>query len=258
MADTAHHTCTRIEDVRDMFFPGTPLAFADAFASAQPHDKIVVHIPARANSTRIGNKNIRPLNGLPLLAYTVLMARAMGADRIILNTDSEAYCRVGEMYGAECPFVRPAALSGNATPPGLASYYAARMVLAEGYPAGYWIDMYPTSPLRSLATMRRFLHVLKKAGTCVSANAIPTPATQVYLPERGTAPVPLQHDGARHFYKPTGSFVGQHLDHTKRFWKQYEAITDPLELLDIDTEDDWNLAETVLREGHFDFGVPIP
>ena len=171
------------EAVRDLYFPDTPISFEENFTSGKKHDKIVAHIPARANSVRVKDKNIRKLNGLPLIAYSIIIARKMGVDRVVLNTDSEEYCRIGKQYGAECLFIRPAELSKDDIAPGLASYYAARKVLEEGYPAGYWIDLYPTSPFRSLSTMKRFLDILRKAGTCISTCIVQPPAKQVYLPD---------------------------------------------------------------------------
>jgi N-acylneuraminate cytidylyltransferase len=246
-----------IEAVRDLFFPDTPIPFEEYLTSGQNHDKIVAHIPARANSVRVKDKNIRKLNGLPLIAYSIIIAREMGADRIILNTDSEEYCCIGEQYGAECLFIRPAELSRDDISPGLASYYATRKVLEDGYPAGYWVDMYPTSPFRSLSTMKRFLDTLRKAGTCISITTIQPPARQVYMPDKGSTPVDLIYDDNRFFYKPTGTFIGQNLDHKQRFWKQYQTIVDPIELIDIDTEQDWELAESILENNLFDFGVEI-
>lgn len=246
-----------LEDVRDAFFPGTPVAHSSNFTSGRPHNKVVVHIGARSGSSRIKDKNIRELNGIPLLGYSILVAKAMGADRVILNTDSEEYCRIGERFGAECPFLRPPALCQSRVSPGLASYYAIRKLLEEGYPVGYWIEMYPTSPFRSVPTMKRHIRTLKKAGTCTVVNRIPAPPNTVYLQKDSLEPAPLDYAGGLVFYKALGTFLGSALDAGRIHWRQYEAVTDPIELIDIDTEADWRLAENVVTSGLYDFGVAL-
>lgn len=252
---SAQHMTT-FADVRDRFFPGTPVDYAENFAD-DAHDKLVVHIGARAGSTRIRDKNVRKLNGIPLIGYTILVAQALGADRVILNTDSEEYCRLGESLGAECPFVRPEELARETVSPGLASYYAARKLLADGYPVGYWVEMYPTSPFRNAGTIRGYLDKIREAGTCVAVNRIPAPPRRAYAPGRA-APLPLDYADGQVFYKATGSFLGYALDAAKRRWRHHEAILDPIELIDIDTEADWRLAETVLAANLYDFGVDLP
>ncbi|AMK10075.1 cytidylyltransferase domain-containing protein [Pseudodesulfovibrio indicus] len=244
------------EDVRDRFFPGTPVSYAENFTDNAVHDKLVVHIGARAGSTRIRDKNVRRLGGIPLIGYTILAARALGADRVILNTDSEEYCRIGEAFGAECPFIRPGELARPDVSPGLASYYAARKVLQEGYPAGYWVEMYPTSPFRNGATLRRYVEVLRGAGSCVAVNRITPPPGRVYAP--GGRSVSLDRDQGLVFYKATGTFLGYALDADKRFWRHHEIIRNPVELIDIDTDRDWELAESILAAGAYDFGMELP
>lgn len=243
-------------DVRDRFFPGTPVPYAANFRSGAAHDKLVVHIGARAGSVRILDKNIRKLGGVPLIGYAILAARGMGADRVILNTDSEEYRSIGESFGAECPFARPEELARAEVSPGLASYYAARKVLEEGYPAGYWVEMYPTSPFRNVPTLRRYAEVLRKAGNCVAVNRISPPPDRAYSGDGSS--VPLDRAGGLVFYKATGTFLGYALDAGRMFWRHHEIIRDPVELIDIDTESDWELAETILAAKLYDFGMELP
>lgn len=74
--------------------------------------RILVTIAARGGSKGIKGKNIRPLNGLPLIAYTIRQAKRWGkAARIIVSTDSPAIAAVARRHGAEVPFMRPAALA---------------------------------------------------------------------------------------------------------------------------------------------------
>ena len=77
----------------------------------------VALIPARSGSKRVVGKNIRPLGGHPLLAYTVSAARDSGvfAD-VIVSTDAESIAEIARYYGAEVPFLRPRELAGDLSP----------------------------------------------------------------------------------------------------------------------------------------------
>ena len=69
---------------------------------------IIAVIPARANSKGVPNKNILPLNNIPLIAYSIKAAqKSRYIDRIIVSTDSEEYANISREYGAETPFLRP-------------------------------------------------------------------------------------------------------------------------------------------------------
>jgi CMP-N,N'-diacetyllegionaminic acid synthase len=116
----------------------------------------VALIPARSGSSRIADKNIRQLRGHPLLAYSICSARQSGIfDAVVLATDSERYAEIGRHYGAEVPFIRPAAIS-TATSPDIDWVELTLARLAE---AGHQFDAFsilrPTSPFRKPATILR-------------------------------------------------------------------------------------------------------
>ena len=74
--------------------------------------KILAIIPARSGSKGLVNKNIKNLNGKPLIAYTIEAAKKSNIfDQIIVTTDSEKYATISRQYGAEVPFLRPSKLS---------------------------------------------------------------------------------------------------------------------------------------------------
>jgi CMP-N,N'-diacetyllegionaminic acid synthase len=78
---------------------------------------IVALIPARAGSKRVPDKNIRPLAGHPLIAYTVAAALDSGIfTDVIVSTDSQHYAEIVKYYGAEVPFLRPDTLAGDQSP----------------------------------------------------------------------------------------------------------------------------------------------
>ncbi|MEJ2168279.1 MAG: hypothetical protein P8X90_22395 [Desulfobacterales bacterium] len=78
---------------------------------------IVALIPARSGSKRVPDKNIRPLAGHPVIAYTI--AAALGSEifsEVIVSTDSSKYAEISDYYGAQVPFLRPTELSGDRSP----------------------------------------------------------------------------------------------------------------------------------------------
>lgn len=74
--------------------------------------KIMALILARGGSTGVPGKNIKPINGKPLLTYTVEVANASRyINKVVVATDSQQIKKVAEASGAEVPFMRPEDMS---------------------------------------------------------------------------------------------------------------------------------------------------
>jgi CMP-N-acetylneuraminic acid synthetase len=70
--------------------------------------EILAIIPARSGSKGLPDKNILPLDGKPMIAYSIELALASKLiTRVIVSTDSEQYMEIAREYGAETPFIRP-------------------------------------------------------------------------------------------------------------------------------------------------------
>jgi N-acylneuraminate cytidylyltransferase len=118
--------------------------------------RAVALIPARAGSKRVPDKNIRPLAGHPLIAYTIAAARESGVfTDIVVSTDSEAYADVARHYGADVPFLRPAAIAGDHSPDIEWVEHALQRLAAEGREYDCFSLLRPTSPFRRAATIVR-------------------------------------------------------------------------------------------------------
>jgi CMP-N,N'-diacetyllegionaminic acid synthase len=77
----------------------------------------IAFVPARSGSERVAGKNVRPLGGHPLLAYAIATARASGVfERVVCSTDSEEIAEIARWYGADVPFLRPAAYATSTSP----------------------------------------------------------------------------------------------------------------------------------------------
>jgi CMP-N-acetylneuraminic acid synthetase len=111
---------------------------------------ILGFIPARGGSRSIPGKNLVPLAGKPLLAYTCDAAlRSKRLTRTILSTDDEEIVRVGKACGVEVPFRRPADLAGDETPMiEVVRHAVGWFTDHEGYSADLVAVLQPTSPLR--------------------------------------------------------------------------------------------------------------
>ena len=76
--------------------------------------RVLALIPARGGSKGIKDKNITPLCGKPLIAYSVLAAKnSRYIDDVVVTTDSERIAETAKAYGAEVPFLRPAELASD-------------------------------------------------------------------------------------------------------------------------------------------------
>jgi CMP-N,N'-diacetyllegionaminic acid synthase len=123
---------------------------------ARQSPSVVALIPARSGSKRVKDKNIRPLGGHPVLAYTIAAAVDSGVfDAVVVSTDSERYAEIARHYGAEIPFLRPPELSGERSPDIELVEYTLRTLAEAGRPYDCFSILRPTSPFRKPETIRR-------------------------------------------------------------------------------------------------------
>jgi CMP-N,N'-diacetyllegionaminic acid synthase len=119
-------------------------------------DRVIALIPARAGSKRVRDKNVRPLGGHPLLAYSIAAARQCGVfSAVLVSTDSEEYARVAAHYGAEVPFLRPVELAGDLSPDIEWIDFTLRNLERGGRGYDFFSILRPTSPFRLPATIQR-------------------------------------------------------------------------------------------------------
>lgn len=107
-------------------------------------------IPARSGSKRLPDKNIKELNGLPLMAYSIQAAlKSRKFSHVMVSTDSQLYAKVAMEHGAEVPFLRDATTATDTA----SSWDMIREVLRKYKELGEEFDtvtlLQPTSPLRS-------------------------------------------------------------------------------------------------------------
>jgi CMP-N,N'-diacetyllegionaminic acid synthase len=116
----------------------------------------VALIPARQGSKRVPGKNVRLLNGHPMLAYTVAAAIESGVfESVMVSTDSDVIAGIAQHYGAEVPFLRPAEYAGDTSPDIEWLEHMLGELRRQGRRWDCFSLLRPTSPFRTAATIQR-------------------------------------------------------------------------------------------------------
>ena len=129
--------------------------------------KVLALIPARGGSKGLPGKNIRPMCGKPLIAWTIEKSKASKyVDMTLVTTDCRVILDVARQYGANVPFMRPVELATDRS----STYDAIRHALEylreeEGETFDYIVLLEPTSPLREDDDIDKMLeHLSAKSG----------------------------------------------------------------------------------------------
>jgi CMP-N,N'-diacetyllegionaminic acid synthase len=110
---------------------------------------VVALIPARSGSKGVPHKNVRPLGGYPLLAWSVAAClRSSGIGRTIVSSDSEEYAQTARAFGAEAPFLRPADISADSSVDYDFIVHALDWLAAGGEEPEFIVHIRPTTPFR--------------------------------------------------------------------------------------------------------------
>ncbi len=140
--------------------------------------KILAIIPARAGSKGLKDKNIKLLNDMPLIAYSIKAAiETQLFNEVMVSTDSELYKNIALEYGASVPFLRSQSNSNDSA----SSWDVVREVLSKYRDLGYEFDkvmlLQPTSPLRDAQDIIGAFDMLKKfnANSVVSVCEVSHP-----------------------------------------------------------------------------------
>ena len=210
--------------------------------------KNIAIIPARAGSKGLPDKNIKLLNGKPLLQYSVEAALGSGCfDKVMVSTDSEKYAEIAREAGAEVPFLRSAYTSTDKA----SSWDMVEEVL-DGYERlGWTFDTFcllqPTSPMRTAAvvSMTELEHPLSWCGLLGQEDSL-----DGFIKKSGTA----QRQAQDIYYRPNGAIYIAAIpefmrDHFLYRAGSYAYIMPKERSIDIDTEFDFKLAEFMMTTG---------
>lgn len=139
--------------------------------------KIIATILARGGSKGLPNKNIKPMLGKPLLAYTIDHAKSSQyLDEIVVSTDDKAIAKVVNKFGIKTPFLRPKELARDDSPSADAVIHALDWFKKEGREFDVLVLLEPTSPLRKTTdidnAIKLFVDNYEKADTLLCLGEI--------------------------------------------------------------------------------------
>lgn len=129
--------------------------------------RIIAFIFARGGSKGLPDKNIKMLNGKPLIAWSIEHAKSVKrVDRVIVSTDSEKIARIAREYGAEVPFMRPAELATDDSPEWLSWQHGLKYLEnTDGCLPDLMLSIPTTAPLRNVNDIDKVIDEYKKSDT---------------------------------------------------------------------------------------------
>lgn len=237
--------------------------------------EVLALIPARGGSKSIPRKNILKFAGEPLIAYSIAAGLAAETiSRVIVSTDDDETAAIAREYGAEVPYTRPEAISGDETPDLPVFKHALEWLKSnEDYLPDIIVQLRPTSPFRKKEHIDRAVWSLIERPEAdsirticipfqnpfkmwkIDANGYLQPLIDIDLPE----PYNLPRQALPEVYWQTGYVDAAWVDTIL----QKDSMTGerilPLvigadEWIDIDSPDDWRRAERLLESGEISLG----
>lgn len=223
----------------------------------------LVIIPARGGSKGIPHKNIKPLNGKPLIYYTIDVARAIAPDdNICVSTDDDEIIKCVEKYNLKVPFVRPAELATDTAGTYEVLLHALNFYEKQRKQFGNIILLQNTSPFRTAENVKEALRLYSDQIDMV-VSVKETTSNPYYncfeeddngflkiskgnglFTRRQDVPKAYEYNGAIYVINPK-SLKEKTLG---KFTKRIKYVMDDLHSVDLDNMIDWKFAEFVITE----------
>ena len=217
-------------------------------------------IPCRGGSKRLPRKNIRLLNGKPLIGYTIdaAMASCNLTHHIVSSEDTEII-EVAKKLGGNVPFKRPVDISGDNIRNTDTMLHAAEYFISQfGYNPDAVVLLQPTSPFRRSIDIDNAIEKFyaSDANTCVSVTG-PHKKRDVVLKRMDMASGRLldyrENDDNPGYYKYNAAIYVVNFDYLKKF-RSFTSknetcyIMEEINSIDIDTELDFVMAEAIIKK----------
>lgn len=229
--------------------------------------KNIAIIPARGGSKRIPHKNIRNFCGRPMIAWSIEAAKSSDLfDHIIVSTDDIEIAEVAKAWGAEIPFMRPAALSNDYVGTGPVVKHALNWVIENLGEPEFVCTIYATAPfIRSIDLINGWqLMIDQESEIAFTVTSFPFPIQRaikitengrigMFQPEhyktRSQDLEPAYHDAGQFYWARTQAVLNE----ISAFSEAAVPLILPrYRVQDIDTIEDWHRAELmfkVLKDG---------
>jgi len=128
--------------------------------------KYIALICARGGSKGLPGKNIKSLDGTPLIGWSINIAKQIDRiSRIIVSTDSKKIAKIATEHGAEVPFIRPTDLAADDSPEWLVWRHAINHMENQGEKIDSIVVLPATAPLRSIRDVNKCIDLFEKGGT---------------------------------------------------------------------------------------------
>ncbi len=232
--------------------------------------KVLGLITARGGSKGLPGKNIKLLDGVPLIGHTIKSALESRAfDRLILSCDDQKIIEVAESFGCEAPFVRPAEFATDtATHLSVLAHAVNWLTSNQQYQPDYVMILQPTAPLRQAFHICEAIELIASTGadSVISVVEVPkpyNPFNQMIKDREGrlrlcfTDQPIYRRTGRRQEYPTTYHSVGLIYLFKSSLLTQPEPnlygeatlpyLIDEKYIADIDTLSDWKVAEQKLE-----------
>lgn len=221
--------------------------------------KVLYLIPARGGSKGIPHKNIKLLNGKPLIQYSIEVARQLAEDDdICLSTDDVEIKNVAEKLGLKVPFLRPDYLASDTATTSDVIVHALEFYEKQDVHYDVVILLQPTSPLRTVQNVKdcialysdEYDMVTTVKESCVSA-VLCCENTDGYL-EKVIGKSNVRRQDAERLYEYNGAVYVINAQAVKEkglggFTKIQKCVMDEEHSVDIDTLLDWRFCEMLLK-----------
>ena len=226
--------------------------------------KRIAVIPARSGSKRIPGKNTKIFCGKPMLAYSIEAALSSGMfDMVMVSTDSEQTAELAKSFGAEVPFLRSEATSNDYAIDRDVQNEVLSELKKRGLEFDQMVYIYPCAPFVTAKRLCEAVEKLEKTGASMVfpvAQYSDNPIRAYYIDENGfiKAKWPeyskMRSQDLPVLYHDCGQFYAFNLDmfyDEENYRKSWVPLVIPEEeAQDIDTVDDWKIAEQKYRALH--------
>ncbi|HBB01241.1 MAG TPA: acylneuraminate cytidylyltransferase family protein [Porphyromonadaceae bacterium] len=221
--------------------------------------KILYVIPARGGSKGVPHKNIKLLNGKPLIYYSIDVARQLTTDdHICVSTDDEEIIKVVENYGLKVPFIRPSHLATDTATTNDVLIHAINFYEAKGDFYDVVVLLQPTSPLRNSRHVKDAINLYTNdIDLVVSVKESHAASVICEENENGYLEFCFNKEGLRrqdvpNYYEYNGAIYIINANRLKKvnlsgFTIKKKYIMDEVSSIDIDTEIEWQLSEILIR-----------
>jgi N-acylneuraminate cytidylyltransferase len=217
---------------------------------------------ARGGSKGVVGKNIKPIAGKPLIAHSIELALANDSiDQLFVSTDNDDIASVAEKYGAQVPVVRPAHLATDNASEWLAWQHAVSFVKENIGDFERFISLPTTAPCRSHEDVSGAIEKLESDVDIVvtATESHHHPCFNMLKFDQGAyskfidsdADISRRQDVQQAFNMTTVAYVSRpdFILNSNSLWdgRMQVQIVNALNAIDIDSEDDFKLAELVLK-----------